>query len=87
MQGMSQQRKEGIKMKLYAKIQSERASKGQGGKAIDITLYDENKKIIAEMSYLTDQFGYNLVLNGCAKDLIFNNFDINTINAKKQKDE
>ena len=33
-------------MKLYATITSERASKGQGGKWLEIEILDENKRIL-----------------------------------------
>jgi hypothetical protein len=44
-------------MKLYATTTSERASKGQGGKWIEIEVKDENKEIIAIMKFSTPPEG------------------------------
>lgn len=41
-------------MKLYATVTSERASKGQGGKEIEIKVKDENKETIAIMRFTPD---------------------------------
>lgn len=41
-------------MKLYATITSERASKGQGGKELDIEILNEKREVIASIKIDTD---------------------------------
>jgi len=47
-------------MKLYAKTTSERASKGQGGKELIITISDENQRDIASI-YVLPRRGKNVL--------------------------
>ena len=50
-------------MKLYATVQSERASKGQGGNEyIDISLKDENGQSVCRMKFVENGLGYELIM-------------------------
>lgn len=70
-------------MKIYASVQSERATKGQGGnKYINISITDENKTQIAHFSVMPmASGGYNLSV--VHEDGGYNKF----IKGKKQKDD
>jgi hypothetical protein len=63
-------------MKLYATITSERATKGQGGKYLDINISNEKKKIICSISVSCDEYNQTtLTLNGYdINDVFFDQF-------------
>jgi hypothetical protein len=63
-------------MKLYTKISSERASKGQGGNdyiAIKLTMLDENKmiKTFCNLHYHINEHGQYELLNADTNDIIY----------------
>jgi len=77
-------------MKLYGKITSERASKGQGGKHLNIELSGEDKKTICEMSVDIDKHNQvYITLDGYTPDVVFfNQFPCeNCLENTEQKDK
>ena len=58
-------------MKLYATVTSERASKGQGGKEIEISIFDENQEKVAQLlAYYPQASDYPmLVLTMATKEI------------------
>lgn len=80
-----------INMKLYATTTSERASKGQGGKWLDIEVKDSNKRLIAVMKVkpFVDSVGDGIKIElNCAPDVYCEASGDNvTIKGNKQKGE
>lgn len=48
-------------MKLYATVASERATKGQGGKYLDIVVQNESKRIVARLEVRTTVTGKTML--------------------------
>ena len=74
-------------MKTHAKIESERASKGQGGQYIDVTLSGSLKTEIASLRFEPNGIGYRL--SGWSHDghRIDVSISENTEKGEKQKGE
>lgn len=73
-------------MKLYAKVSSERASKGQGGNNfVRIELMSEDKLVVCDMQYWRNPNGtYELCVNGCASTLVFSQIPIDQIGSEAE---
>ena len=73
-------------MKLYATITSERATKGQGGKKLDISVRDEEKEIVNMKVLPRDNGTENLVIIAVHGNR-FGTIPVPTGKGKKQKGE